>query len=101
LHVGGATPQSRQAYEVWQERHTQRAFDYLQDADRAPRSSRKAREEYAGKLMAFNFMSHLLRNAQTAWLDGQLSRLPVARVQVALADVLVPIMMEAELPDSA
>ena len=101
LHEGGATPQSRRAYEAWQERHTQRAFDYLPEDDRPPRSSRKAREQYASKLMAYNFMSHLLRNAQTAWLDGQLSRLPVARVQVALADILVPIMMGSELPDSA
>ncbi len=98
LHLGGATPQSRRTYEAWQERHAQRAFDYLAESDRPPRSSRKAREQYASKLMAFNFLNQLLTTAQTTWIDGPLSRLPVARLEVALADILVPVMMGTEQP---
>ena len=93
LHLNGATPQSRRAYDAWQERHAQRAFDYLSEEDRPLRSSRKAREQYAVRLLAFHFLSALLPISQTAWLDGSLSRLPVAKVEAALADVLVPIMM--------
>ncbi len=98
LHLGGATPQSRRSYEAWQERHAQRAFDYLTESERPPRSSRKAREQYASKLMAFNFLNQLLTTAQTTWIDGPLSRLPVARLEVALADILVPVMMGTEQP---
>lgn len=96
VHLGGATPQSRRTYEAWQERHAQRAFDYLPDGERLPRSSRKAREQYAMKLLAFNFMTQLLPTAQTTWLEGPLSRLPIAKVQLSLADILVPVMMGGE-----
>ncbi len=101
LHLAGATPQSRRTYEGWQERHAQRAFDYLAESERPPRSSRKAREQYASKLMAFNFLNQLLTTAQTTWIDGPLSRLPVARLEVALADILVPVMMGTEQPAPA
>jgi hypothetical protein len=40
----------------------------------------------------------LLTTAQTTWIDGPLSRLPVARLEVALADILVPVMMGTEQP---
>ena len=96
LHVGGATPQSRRTFQAWQERHAQRAFDYLPDSERPPRSSRKAREQYAAKLMAFNLMSNLLITSQSMWLEGVLSRLPIAKLEVALADILVPVMMGTE-----
>ena len=51
--------------------------------------------------MAYNFMTQMLTTAQSAWLDGSLSRLPVAKVEVAMADILVPVMMGSELPDRA
>ncbi len=95
LHLNGATPQSRRLYAAWQERHAQRAFDYLAEDNRPPRSPRKAREQYAVRRLSFHFMGALLPICQTAWLDGSLSRLPVAEVEAALADILVPIMREA------
>jgi len=101
LHLNGATPASRRLYEDWQERHAQRAFDYLPEDTRPPRSSRKAREQYAVRLLGFRFLSALLPVSQTAWLDGTLSRLPVAKVEAVLADILVPIMREAEPADRA
>ena len=101
LHLNGATPQSRRLYEAWQERHAQRAFDYLAEDDRPPRSSRKAREQYAVRLLGFHFLGALLPISQTAWLEGSLSRLPVAKVEAALADILVPIMREAGQPEGA
>ena len=99
LHLNGATPQSRRMYLAWLERHAQRAFDYLPEEERALRSSRKAREQYAVRLLGNQFLSALLPISQTAWLDGSLSRLPVAKVESALADILVPIMMGAGQPD--
>ena len=101
LHLNGATPQSRRMYESWQERHAHRAFDYLPEDERPPRSSRMAREQYAVRLLGFRFLGALLPISQTAWLDGSLSRLPVAKVEAALADILVPIMSGAAQPDRA
>ncbi len=101
LHLNGATPASRRMYEDWQERHAQRAFDYLPEDDRPPRSSRKAREQYAVRLLGFHFLSALLPVSQTAWLEGSLSRLPVAKVEAVLADILVPIMREVGPDDPA
>ena len=99
LHLNGATPQSRRLYEAWQERHAQRAFDYLSEDERPPRSSRKAREQYAVRLLGNHFLGALLPISQTAWLEGSLSRLPVAKVEAALADILVPIMMGESQPE--
>lgn len=101
LHLNGATLQSRRLYEAWQERHAKRAFDYLPEEDRPPRSSRKAREQYAVRLLGNHFLCALLPISQTAWLDGSLSRLPVAKVEAALADILVPIMMGESQLDPA
>lgn len=101
LHLNGATPQSRRVYRAWLERHAQRAFDYV-PADQLPvRSSRDAREQYAVRLLGNQFLSALLPISQTAWLEGSLSRLPVAKVESALADILVPIMMGAGGSDPA
>lgn len=101
LHLNGATPASRRAYSDWQARHAQRAFDYLPESERPPRSSRRAREQYAVRLLGFKFLGALLVISQTAWMEGSLSRLPVAKVEAALADILVPIMTEGGLPDPA
>lgn len=101
LHLNGATPQSRRIYQAWQERHAQRAFDYLPQDERPLRSSRKAREQYAVRLLGNHFLGALLPISQSAWLDGSLSRLPVAKVEAALADILVPIMMEESQFDPA
>jgi AcrR family transcriptional regulator len=101
LHLNGATPQSRRIYEGWQERHARRAFDYLPPDERPLPNSRMAREEYALRLLGFRFLGALLLISQTAWLDGGLSRLPVAKVEAALADILVPIMRGAGQADPA
>lgn len=101
LHLNGATPQSRRVYEAWQARHAQRAFDYLPADERPPRSSQKAKEQYAVRLLGFHFLAALLVISQTAWFDGTLSRLPVAKVEAALGDILVPIMRGAVPPGVA
>lgn len=101
LHLNGATPHSRRLYEAWQERHALRAFDYLPEGERPLRSSRKAREEYAVRLLGFHFLGALLPISQSARLDGSLSRLPVAKVEAALADILMPILMGESLLDPA
>ena len=93
LHLNGATPASRRAYQEWQDRHARRAFDYLPEDGRGSRSSRRAREEHAMRLLAFHFTGAFLVISQTAWLDGALTRLPVAKVEESLADLLVPIML--------
>ncbi len=101
LHLNGATPSSRRNYQAWQERHAQRAIDDLPEDERPLRSSRKAGEQDAVRLLGNHFLCALLPIAQSAWLDGSLSRLPVGKVEAALADILVPIMMEASQFDPA
>ena len=88
-------------YRAWQERHAQRAFDYVPTDESPVRSSRDAREQYAVRLLGNQFLSALLPISQTAWLEGSLSRLPVAKVESALADILVPIMMGVGESDPA
>lgn len=93
LHSGGATPESRRAYDEWQEFHARRAFDYLPEDERPSVTSRKGRELYAARLLGFHFLMRLLNSAQTAWLDGPLARQPVSLLEDTLAEVLVPVML--------
>jgi AcrR family transcriptional regulator len=93
LHSGGATPESRRAFDEWQEFHARRAFDYLPEDERPSLTSRKGREMYAARLLGFHFLNRLLNGAQTAWLDGPLAKLPVSKLEDALADVLLPVML--------
>lgn len=93
LHSGGATPESRRAFDEWQEFHARRAFDYLPEDERPSMTSRKGRELYSARLLAFHFLNRLLNGAQTAWLDGPLAKLPVSKLEDALADVLLPVMV--------
>jgi AcrR family transcriptional regulator len=93
LHSGGATPESRRAFDEWQEFHARRAFDYLPEDERPSITSRKGREMYAARLLGFHFLNRLLNGAQTAWLDGPLAKLPVSKLEDALADVLLPVMV--------
>jgi hypothetical protein len=53
------------------------------------------------RLLAFHFTGALLPVSQSAWLDGALTRLPVNKVEEALADILVPIMMGVGPADHA
>ena len=59
LHSGGATPESRRAFDDWNEFHARRAFDYLPEDERPSPSSRKGREMYAARLLAFQFLNRL------------------------------------------
>ncbi len=93
LHSGGATPESRRAFNEWQEFHARRAFDYLPEDERPSLTSRKGREMYSARLLGFHFLNRLLNGAQTAWLDGPLAKLPVSKLEDALADVLVPVLV--------
>lgn len=92
LHGGGATPASRRTFDEWQQFHSRRAFDYLPEDEMPPRTSRRAREQHAARLLAYNFLNRMLNGSQIAWLEGPLRRLPHTRIQEALADVLIPVM---------
>ena len=93
LHSGGATPESRRAYDAWQEFHARRAFDYLPENERPSPTSRKGKEMYAARLLGFQFLNRLLNGAQTAWLEGPLAKQPVSKLEDALANVLIPVMV--------
>jgi AcrR family transcriptional regulator len=93
LHSGGATPESRRAFDDWNEFHARRAFDYLPEDERPSPTSRKGREMYAARLLGFHFLNRLLNATQTAWLDGPLAKQSVKKLEDALADILVPVML--------
>lgn len=92
LHLNGATPASRRSYLAWQELHARRAFDYLPDRHATPGDPTSAKEGYAERLIGLQLVSAVLPITQSAWLDGSLGRLPVGRVEEALAEMLVPII---------
>lgn len=93
MHSGGATPASRRAYDEWQQFHARRAFDYLPDDMRPSMKSRKGREMYAERILGFRLLTQLLNAAQTAWLDGPLSGQAPARLEAALTELLLPVLV--------
>jgi AcrR family transcriptional regulator len=75
-----SNPQAARLREEWEERHLERAYDYL-GAGRASRSTRKAREQHAANAVAMRVMLGVILNTQAALLDGSLGR--VSRTAIA------------------
>ncbi len=69
----GSTVQALQLRREWEERHLERAYDYVA-ATRSTRSTRKAREQHAAHAMAMRVMLDVILVAQAAALDGAFVR---------------------------
>ena len=65
----GPTPHAVSLRREWEERHLQRAYDYV-PAARTSRSTRKAREQHAAHTMAIRVMLDVILTTQAAVLGG-------------------------------
>jgi AcrR family transcriptional regulator len=77
-----STPQASKLREEWEERHLERAYDYVASS-RASRSTRKAREQHAAHALAIRVMLGVILSSQAALVDGTLGR--VSRTGIAAA----------------
>ena len=65
----GPTPHALELRQEWEERHLQRAYDYM-PAVRSSRSTRKAREQHAAHSMAIRVMLDVILTTQATVLEG-------------------------------
>lgn len=77
-----STPHASKLREEWEERHLERAHDYI-NSGRASRSTRKAREQHAAHALAIRVMLGVILSSQAALVDGTLGR--VSRTGIAAA----------------
>lgn len=83
LHVFGATGQARVIREEFEQRHVQRAFDYL--SDRLPRNARSAAVRHAAQTLAVRTMiTSTLHVSALRAAGGPLATLPQRSVRRAL-----------------
>ena len=71
----GSTAHALQLRREWEERHLERAYDYVPEA-RASRSTRKAREQHAAHTLAIRVLLDIILISQAAALDGTFGRVP-------------------------
>lgn len=91
---GGNTMESRRIYQEWLERHTRRAFDYVpEEARRAPRSLRKAREKRAVQLLALRVVVGVQTRSQTFSMTGAAAKLSSRALEDAVADLSVRLIV--------
>jgi AcrR family transcriptional regulator len=93
------TPEARKLQQEWEERHVQRAFDYLPQPEVPPRTPREARMRHAARLLASRVMTYTVIVAQESQLDGgPLADLPLPQLVKAVEDVCVRIVTGAGDP---
>lgn len=88
----GPTPHAVSLRREWEERHLQRAYDYV-PAVRTSRSTRKAREQHAAHTMAIRVMLDLILTTQAAVLEGTLGRVPRGPLAAAVEEMCVSIIL--------
>ncbi len=88
----GRTPHALSLRREWEERHLQRAYDYV-PAARTSRSTRKAREQHAAHTMAIRMMLDVILTTQAELLEGAFGGLPRDAVVTAVEEMCVSIIM--------
>lgn len=86
------TPRVLALRREWEERHLQRAYDYV-PAARTSGTARKAREQHAAHTMAIQVMLDVILTTQAAVLEGALSRVPRGPLVAAVEDMCVALVM--------
>jgi AcrR family transcriptional regulator len=76
----------------WEERHLERAYDYV-PADRTSRSRRKAREDHAAHTMAIRVMLDVILTSQATVLEGPKNRVARGPLSVAVEEMCVSLIM--------
>ena len=88
----GPTPHAVSLRRDWEERHLQRAYDYV-PAARTSRSTRKAREQHAAHTMAIRVMLDVILTTQAAVLEGSLGRVPRRALVAAVEEMCVSLIL--------
>jgi AcrR family transcriptional regulator len=88
----GPTPHAVSLRREWEERHLQRAYDYM-PAARTTRSTRKAREQHAAHTMAIRVMLDVILTTQAAVLEGSLGRVPRGALVAAVEEMCVSLIL--------
>jgi AcrR family transcriptional regulator len=88
----GPAPHAHQLRREWEERHLQRAYDYV-PATRTSGSTRKARDQHAAHTMAIRVMLDVILTAQAAVLEGMLRRVPRAPLVAAVEEMCVSLIL--------
>jgi len=88
----GPTPHALTLRREWEERHLQRAYDYV-PAARTSRSTRKAREQHAAHTMAIRVMLDVILTTQAAVLEGHLGRVPRGPLVAAVEEMCVSLIL--------
>jgi AcrR family transcriptional regulator len=88
----GPTPHALSLRREWEERHLQRAYDYMPGA-RTSRGTRKAREQHAAHTMAIRVMLDIILTTQAAVLEGTLGRAPRDPLVAAVEEMCVALIL--------
>jgi AcrR family transcriptional regulator len=92
----GPTPETRRLRSEWEERHVQRAYDYVPADERISRSPRRAREQHAAQTLALRTLIELLLVSQAASIDdGPLSGHAMPQLAKAVQEASVRLVLGA------
>ena len=86
------TPHALRVRHEWEERHLQRAYDYLPNAN-ALRSTRKAREQHAAHTLAIRVMLDIILTSQAAVLEGALRAVPRPSLVTAVEQMCTSLIL--------
>ena len=87
----GSTVQALQLRREWEERHLQRAYDYLPEI-RVNGSTRKAREQHAAHALAIRLMLDVILASQAAVLEGTVRGSPRPALVAAVEEMCVSLI---------
>lgn len=88
----GRTPHALSLRREWEDRHLQRAYDYVPIA-RTSRSTRKAREQHAAHTMAIRMMLDVILTTQAELLEDTFGRLSRDAVVGAVEEMCVSLIL--------
>jgi len=88
-------PQALVLRREWEERHLQRAYDYV-PAARTSSSTRKAREQHAAHTMAIRVMLDVILTTQAAILEGTLRRAPRGQLVATVEEMCVSLIQSLD-----
>jgi AcrR family transcriptional regulator len=88
----GRTPHALSLRREWEERHLQRAYDYVPPV-RTSRSTRKAREQHAAHTMTIRMMLDVILTTQAELLDGTFSWLPPGPLAAAVEEMCASLIL--------
>jgi AcrR family transcriptional regulator len=88
----GPTQHALELRQEWEERHLQRAYDYM-PAVRSSGSARKAREQHAAHTMAIRVMLDVILITQATVLEGKTSRVARGPLVAAVEEMCISLIM--------